>query len=257
MTTLYTFIRRRPAELGYELCTYTPAEFAAEFRLNTNYEEWAAAGHSLDDVIEFTSAEDAREFIRNERQTCSITDEDADELLAELDKLAAVASVECYESGITPLIENAENGAYEYALRVIQSLEAAHWIFDVFQRDELNDEEIDMLLRRSDVTKALDYADIDAARINTQDELIDAAQERIQNFASLGCFARQDKYERLWAGLHVCSGLVFRCAAGEWICHCTNTAGKYDEFHGLLFADAAVEVLDLLASEIASCYEEI
>ena len=256
MSTLYTFIRR-PASAGYELKTYSPAEFAAEFKLDRPYQDWAAAGHTLDDVTEFTSAEDAREFIRNERLSCSITDESADELFAELDKLAAVASVECYESSLTPLIENAENGAYKYALRIIQSLEAAHWLFDEFQRDELSDEEIDVLLRRVDVTKALEYADIRVTDGCTQDELIDAAQERIQSFASLGCFARQDKYERLWAELHVCSGLVFRCAAGEWICHCTNSHSKYEEFHGLLTAGAAIDVLDLLASEIASFYEEI
>ena len=252
---LYTFIRRPSS--GYELKTYSPEEFAAEFKLDRPHEEWAAAGNTLDDVVEFTSAEDAREFIRNERQTCSITDEDADELFAELDKLTAVASVECYESSITPLVENAENGAYRYALEAVQSLEAAQWIFDALQRYELSDEEIDALMRRADIANALEYADICVIGVNTQDALIDAAYERIQNFASLGWFARVDEYSRLWAELHVCSGLVFRCAAGEWICHCTNSHGKYEEFHGLFFADAAVEALDLLASEIAECYEEI
>ena len=255
MSTLYTFIRRPSS--GYELKTYTPEQFRTEFKLDRPYAEWAVAGNTLDDAVEFTSAEDAREFIRNERQTCAITDEDAFDLMAELDKLAAVASVECYESSIAPLIENAENGAYRYAIEAVQSLEAAQWIFDELQRYELSDEELDTLMRRADVAEALEYADICVIGVNTQDALIDAAQERIQNFASLGWFSRVDGYRRLWAELHVCSGLVFRCAAGEWICHCTNSYGKHEEFHGLMLGNAATDVLDLLASEIAECYEEI
>lgn len=259
MSTLYTFIRRPLPVAGttYELKTYSPEEFANAFKLDRPYAEWAAAGNTLDDVIEFDDVEDAREFIRNERAGCVITDEEACDLMSELDKLAAVYSVECYESSITPLIESAENGAYIYALEAVKSLEAAQWIFDALQQHELSDEELDALMRRADVADALEYADICVAGVNTQDELIDAAQEQIQNFATLGWFARVDEYKRLWAELHVCSGLVFRCAAGEWICHCTNTYGKHEEFHGLMLGNAATEVLDLLASEIAECYEEI
>lgn len=224
MSTLYTFIRRPLPVAGttYELKTYSPEEFANAFKLSRPSAEWAAAGNTLDDVVEFDDVEDAREFICNERQSCSITDEDADELLAELDKLAAVAGVECYESSITPLIESAENGAYIYALEAVKSLEAAQWIFDALQQHELSDEELDALMRRADVADALEYADICVAGVNTQDELIDAAQEQ-----------------------------------SEWICHCTNTYGRHEEFHGLMLGNAATEVLDLLASEIAECYEEI
>ena len=261
-TTLYTFIRRPLPVAGttYELKTYSPEEFADAFKLNRPYADWAAAGHTLDDVIEFDDVEDAREFIRNERKSCAITDEDAFDLMATLeekkDAAEFVAKLGEYKSEFTQLIAVTDNEALKYVYRDLRAFEAADWLIsnDV---ESWTDFQLDTAKTCEFFKRALRDAyiceDADQREIGGEAERIAGRPySRDSDFC-----AYIDKYDRIFARIKYCSGLVFACAAGTWVCYCDNFhGGKSGVFDGILHATAASDMLDKIARAGACFIDE-